>query len=89
MQNVLIKYYSAKMYSTLDIQKQFEVIFNLFGDCKIEIEPMNPDEKEQSISQVDGIKSVRLRFMVFAGIENSYLERRYDLERIIVDEGQK
>lgn len=89
MQVIHVKYFSSNMYMTLDLTKVFEVIFEMFGDITIVVEPMNEREREKATDIVDDIIAVKERFAIFTETEKGKLTRCKHIEERIVLEGQK
>lgn len=89
MAEVLVKYHNARMFLTIDIQTLFSVLFEEFGEgIKVEIAPMLPTERSQSSTEVSPVTIVTERFWIFT-CEAEGLKRHTELERRVVDEGDK
>lgn len=88
MNEILIKYFSARMFSTLDMNQLFQCVFETFGECQISFLPMTPHERAQASMQVGGIEAVNERYWMFHRLEDQWVRQR-DLEATIVRKGQK
>jgi hypothetical protein len=88
MNEILIKYFSARMLSTLDMNQLFRSVFETFGECQIEFVPMAAHERAQASTQVAAIEAVNERYWIFHRVEDQWVRQR-DLEATIVRKGQK
>jgi hypothetical protein len=88
MNELLIKYFSARMLVTLDINQLFHFLFQQFGECQIRFIPMTPHEKTEASREVDGINAVNERYWVFHR-SDGVLVRKSDVEQKIILLGQK
>jgi hypothetical protein len=88
MNELTIKYFSARMLVTLDTNQLFHCLFEEFGECQVRFIPMTPDEKTEASREVDGINAVNERYWIFHRSDGD-LVRRPDVEQRIVLLGQK
>ncbi|MBU6953361.1 hypothetical protein [Hahella sp. HN01] len=88
--NPCLKYHSLKMLMTLDLNKAVELLTREYGDsfC-LDISLMNDAERELCMDVSSAVTIVRERFWILEKEHEGGLIRRRDLEKKIVDEGQK
>lgn len=91
MNEILIKYFSARMLSTLDMNQLFRCLFDKFGECRMSLVPMISHEQAQASRLVDGIEAVDERYWIFHRINDEWVRQRdmEDMEATIVRKGQK
>ncbi|AZZ92604.1 hypothetical protein EUZ85_18490 [Hahella sp. KA22] len=88
--NPCLKYHSLKMLMTLDLNKAVELLAREYGDsfC-LDISLMNDAERERCMDVSGAVAIVRERFWIIEKENGEDLIRRKDLEKKIVDKGQK
>jgi hypothetical protein len=85
---LLIKYFSARMLLTLDMDQLFRSLLDQFGECQISFVPMTAQERAQASTDLNGIEAVNERFWVFHRVGAEFVRQR-DIEETIVRLGQK
>lgn len=89
MSEILIKYYSARMLGTLDMNQLFRCLFDQFGECRIGFTPMTTEERAWASTEVaHGIAAVNERYWIFHRVGDDFV-RQGNLEETIVRLGQK
>jgi len=88
MNEIVVKYFSARMLDTLDLNQLFQCLFDKFGDCQIRFVPMTQQEKSKASTKVNEIEAVSERYWVFHHVDNEFVRQRV-LEEAIVRTGQK
>jgi hypothetical protein len=88
MDEILIKYFSAKMLGTLDINQLFRCLFDKFGECPISFVPMTLQERAKTSTEVDGIEAINERYWIFHRADDDFVRQR-DIEETTVRLGQK
>lgn len=87
MKDVIVKYFSSKSLSTIDMNFFFKVIFDKFGDSNVFFEKMNNDERIRHSSQKEfGISIIKDSFII---IDGKTKKRIKELESEIIQGGQK
>mgnify|MGYP000943868097 CR=1 FL=1 len=87
MKDVIVKYFSSKSLSTIDMNFFFKVIFDKFGDSNVFFEKMNNDERIRHLSQKEfGISIIKDSFII---IDDKTKKRIKELESEIIQGGQK
>lgn len=90
MTNITVKYHSAKMLMTIDLNMLFQVLLDIYGSYLIiKFELMNKSEQIHATETVDGLVAVKERFWILEGGETENLNRRKDLEKKIIMAGAK
>jgi hypothetical protein len=88
MTEMVIKYFSARMLATLDLNQLFQCLFERFGECQITFVPMSPKDRARASAQIDGIEAVNERFWILHRAGHDLI-RQTDVEETIVRIGQK
>lgn len=87
MKDVIVKYFSSKSLSTIDMNFFFKVIFDKFGDSNVFFEKMNNDERIRHSSQKEfGICIIKDSFII---IDGKTKKRIKELESEIIQGRQK
>ncbi|WLQ16489.1 hypothetical protein O5O45_11215 [Hahella aquimaris] len=88
--NACLKYHSLKMLMTLDLNKAVEALATEYGDSfSLDISLMDDAERERCMEISGAVAIVSERFWILEKEDGGGLVRRRDLEKKIVDEGQK
>ena len=83
---IIVRYASAKLFGTVDLQFMFQIIFERFGEgARIQIERMSEEELEKASSRAGHIRVIRDRFILMGERGERYLE----IEDEIINRGQK
>jgi len=88
MKKIVVKYHSEKMLLTVDLNKMFELIFNLLETKEVFFKPMTEEEKIESEERVEDLIIVRKRFLIYEHSDQEIKSCEL-LEKQIVDEGVK
>ena len=87
-ETVEVRYLSPKQLLTLDVPFLLQKIFNEFGDDTIvSFEPMNEEERAQSVGSYKGVSVVKNCMWIVEKKEPR--RRRSDLEEYVVKYGRK
>lgn len=85
----LVKYHNRRMLFTLDMSILVKVLLDECGpSVTIQLEEMTSEERAETLEEVNGLHAVRERFWLFIHVSEDWI-RRPDLERVVVDRGQK
>ena len=88
MNEILVKYFSARMLVTLDLNQLFGSLFDKFGESEVRFILMTLQERNGVSTKVKGVEAVNERYWIFHQV-NSDLVRQRDLEDAVISLGQK
>jgi hypothetical protein len=88
MNELRIKYFSARMLKTLDMNQLFQCVFGKFGECEISFVPMTPQERAEASTDVSGMRTVNERFWIIHRSDDCWVRQR-EIEETVVRLGQK
>lgn len=85
----LVKYHNHRMLFTLDLSMLISVVLEECGpSATIQFEEMTEPERADTVEATDGLEAVTERFRLFVRVSGDWV-RREDLEKSIVERGQK
>jgi hypothetical protein len=88
MNEILVKFFSARLLVTLDMNQLFRRLFEKLGECQITFVPMTPEERARASTDTNGIEAVNDRFWILLRANDGF-RRQSEIEEEVVHFGQK
>lgn len=88
MNEVLIKFFSARLLVTLDMNQLFQCLIDKFGECQIAFVHMTLEERGRASARINEIEAVSDRFWIYLRGHDGYT-RQSEVEEEAVRLGHK